>query len=318
MREEENKKSSQDSKVKSIFKKRWVFPAIYIASAAIILIGVLWFQNSSTDNAIDSDKYGMNGTGEQKNFDDLAVEVNRSMENVTMPLTAKDRETVVIQKKFYDDQASDKEQEAALVVYENQYHPNTGIDLTVKDKEAFDVVASLSGTVTKVQEDALLGNVIELEHENGTVTQYQSVKDFQVKVGEDVEQGKVIATAGKSMINEEAGVHVHFEIRKDGIPVDPEDFLDKPMSSLDDAADESSVNEENAAGNHELTEEEATEGQKESADDQNGSNKDESSDEKDESTKDESETTKKPNSTTEKETPSDNTDNKDEKDSKEE
>ena len=39
MREEENKRSSQGSSVKRFFKKRWVFPAIYIASAAIILTG---------------------------------------------------------------------------------------------------------------------------------------------------------------------------------------------------------------------------------------------------------------------------------------
>jgi stage II sporulation protein Q len=334
MREEENNKSSQDSKVKSIFKKRWVFPAIYIASAAIILIAVLWFQNSSTDNAIDSDKYGMNSVDKQKNFDDLAVEVNRSMENVTMPLTAKDREAAVIQKKFYDDKSSEKEQEAALVVYENQYHPNTGVDITVKDSEGFDVVAALSGTVTKVDEDALLGNVIEIEHENGIVTQYQSVKDFQVKVGEDVEQGQAIATAGKSMINEEAGVHVHFEIRKDGMPVNPEDFFDKPMSALEETTDETSVNEEKATGNHEMIEEEA-EGEKEPAadkpaDDRNGKTEDGTSEKKEETP---SKSEDKPTSSdkqenpandksgtaddkqaAEKEAPTDKTDEKDQKD----
>lgn len=285
MREEENNKSSQNSKVISIFKKRWVFPAIYIASAAIILIAVLWYQNGSTDNAIDSDKYGLDSSENQKNFDDLAVEVNRSMENVTMPLTAKDREAAVIQKKFYDDNASEKEQEAALVVYENQYHPNTGVDITVKDSDGFDVVAALSGTVTKVEEDALLGNVIEIEHENGIVTQYQSIKDFQVKVGQDVEQGRVIATAGKSMINEEAGVHVHFEIRKDGMPLNPEDFFDKPMSALDEATDETPVDEKNAAGNHEMTEEEAESGE-ESADDKNNIKEEGTSENKEETNSD--------------------------------
>ena len=326
MREEENNKSSQDSKVKSIFKKRWVFPAIYIASAAIILIAVLWFQNSSTDNAIDSDKYGMNGSENQKNFDDLAVEVNRAMENVTMPLTAKDREAAVIQKKFYDDQSSEKEQEAALVVYENQYHPNTGVDITVKDSEGFKVVAALSGTVTKVSEDALLGNVIEIEHENGIVTQYQSVKDFQVKVGDDVEQGRIIATSGKSMINEEAGVHVHFEIRKDGIPLNPEDFFDRPISALEETTDEAPVNEENATGNHGMTEEEAETGEEPAADkpadDSKGKTEEGTSEKKEETPSDkEDKPTSSDKSDTsddkkedEKETSSDKTDEKDQKD----
>ena len=78
-------------------------------------------------------------------------------------------------------------------------------------------MASLSGNVTKVQEDALLGNVIEVEHEDGVVTRYQSVTDIQVAVGDEVIQGDVLATASKSQINEEAGTHVHFEIRKDNV-----------------------------------------------------------------------------------------------------
>lgn len=309
MREEENNKSSQEPKLKSIFKKRWVFPAIYIVSAAIILIAVLWFQNSSTDNAIDSDKYGLNSNDKPQNFDDLAVEVNRAMENVTMPLTAKDREAAVIQKKFYDDNSSEEEQEAALVVYENQYHPNTGVDITVKDSDGFDVVASLSGTVTKVEEDALLGNVIEIEHDNGIVTRYQSVKDFKVKVGDDVEQGRKIATAGKSMINEEAGVHVHFEIRKDGMPLNPEDFFDKPLSALDVATDETPANEENAAGNHEMTEEEAETGEKPAANEKEGT----AEKKEDKPTSSDKEESADDKSAAEKETPSDKSDAKEEK-----
>ena len=47
-----------------------------------------------------------------------------------------------------------KEQEAALVFYNNRYEPNKGIDIAVKDGKPFDVVASLSGNVTKIQEDS--------------------------------------------------------------------------------------------------------------------------------------------------------------------
>ena len=94
------------------------------------------------------------------------------MENIVLPLSEKDRTNVVIKTKFYEDKANAEDQEAAIVVYQNQYHPNTGIDIAVKDSEAFDVMAALSGTVTKVQEDALLGNVIEIEHDDEIVTRY--------------------------------------------------------------------------------------------------------------------------------------------------
>jgi stage II sporulation protein Q len=166
--------------------------------------------------------------------------------------------------QFYDNDGDAAEQEAALVFYDNTYHPNTGLDIASKDGKEFDVIASLSGTVTNVMEDAVLGNVIEIEHDKGIVTQYQSVKDYQVKVGDQVEQGQVIAKSGTSLINEKAGNHVHFEIRKDNVPVNPHEYFNKPLSALQDA----NVTEEKAssdadAGKSEDAAEEDVEGSSE-------------------------------------------------------
>jgi stage II sporulation protein Q len=228
MREEEKNRSSQSSSFKRFFKKRWVFPAIYIASAALILTGVLWYQsagNSASDNYKSTDLAG-------KKYNQPSVAVNRAMENFVMPV--KDSDQVVVEKKFYDFKASKDDQEAALVFYNNTYEPNTGIDYAMKNDETFDVVAALSGTVTRVDEDSLLGNVIEIEHDKGVVTLYESVKDMKVKVGDQVEQGQAIAMAGQSLLNEKAGTHVHFEIRKDGVAVNPENYFNKPLSELQD------------------------------------------------------------------------------------
>ncbi|WP_210364440.1 M23 family metallopeptidase [Bacillus sp. REN3] len=231
MREEE-KKSSQDKSMKRFFKKRWVYPTVYIASAAIILTGVLWYQNSGSNGSDQLEYKASDMPGKQFN-DEPALEVNRAMENFVMPVANEDE--AVIQMGFYDNDGKAEEQEAALVFYNNTYHPNTGIDISSKDGKEFDVVASLSGTVTNVMEDELLGNVIEIEHDKGIVTQYQSVKDYQVKVGDQVEQGQAIATSGTSQINEKAGNHVHFEIRKDNVPVNPHEYFNKPLSALQEA-----------------------------------------------------------------------------------
>lgn len=229
MREEENKRSSQGSSVKRFFKKRWVFPAIYIASAAIILSGVLWYQSS--DNA--TDKYDYESSDIAGKNDAPALEVNKALENVKMPVEKPmDAE---IKMEFYDFKASDKDQEAALVFFNNTYQPNTGIDIAMKDGESFDVTAALSGKVTRVEEDATLGNVIEIEHDKGIVTQYQSVKEIKVAVGDQVKQGQVLAKAGQSLFNEEAGTHVHFEIRKDGVAVNPSDYFNKSVTTLQEA-----------------------------------------------------------------------------------
>lgn len=253
MREE---RSSQDKSKNSFFKKRWVYPTVYIASAAIILTGVLWYQNSGS-NGTDQLEYKATDLPGKKINDQPAVEVNRAMENFVMPVVNED--DAVIQMGFYDNDSDAKDQEAALVFYDNTYHPNTGLDIASKDGKAFDVVASLSGTVTKVMEDSLLGNVIVIEHDKGIVTQYQSVKDYQVKVGDQVEQGQVIAKSGTSLINEKAGNHVHFEIRKDNVPVNPHEFFNKSLSALQEAeiANEKAAADGDAGKSEEATEDEA-------------------------------------------------------------
>ncbi|MEH7604619.1 M23 family metallopeptidase, partial [Priestia megaterium] len=162
MREEEKKRTSPKSKVQKLVRKRWVFPAIYLASAAIILTAVLWFQANGNDiSKEDKSGYSQDGTA----YRDDAVEVNASLENLKMPVASE--ASAIVKKPFYDDQASEKQQEEALVFYNNTYHPNTGVDLAVKGDKSFDVVAAASGTVTKATKDPLLGYVVEIDHKDG-------------------------------------------------------------------------------------------------------------------------------------------------------
>lgn len=243
MREEEKRSTS---KIRRILKKRWALSAIYLASAALVLAAAFLLQNSFKDSAND-EKKDLAETG--KNYDQPSVEVNSDLENVKMPVA--DADKTIIKKQFYDVNADEKAQEDALVFYNNRYEQNKGIDIAMKDGKSFDVKASLSGNVTKVQEDALLGNLIEVEHEDGVVTRYQSVTDIKVAVGDKVKQGQAIATSGKSQINEDAGVHVHFEIRKDGIAVNPVNFIEKQASEIEAATEEIKGSDDGSADKEE-------------------------------------------------------------------
>lgn len=229
MREEEKKTNSvKKPSLQRLFRKRWVFPAIYLTCAALIVAGALWFQNKH-DGKTKKDEYEYSQSGTSQH-NEPAVPVNEAVEKFTMPVL--DANSVEIKTPFYDDNASKEEQEAALVFYDNTYYPNHGIDIIRKDGKTFDVTASLSGTVTKAEKDPILGNVVEIDHENGVVTVYQSLADMKVKAGDTVEQGQVIGKAGQSQFNQEAGIHAHFEIRKDGKPVNPIDYIDKPLTAL--------------------------------------------------------------------------------------
>ncbi|MFS0783823.1 peptidoglycan DD-metalloendopeptidase family protein [Bacillus sp. 1P06AnD] len=230
MREEEKKRTSQKSGMRRFLSKRWALPAIYLATAAILLTAVLWFQNNKEDSATPGDiaKNGIEQTSPGKEQE--AIEVNSKLENFGMPVS--NQENVVVKKEFYDNKASKEEQESALLYYDNKYIMNKGIDIAMKNGKSFDVTAAVSGKVVSVKDDSLLGNVIEIDHGKGITTSYQSVTDIAVEEGDVVTKGQVIAKAGQSLLNEEAGVHVHFEIRKDAVAVNPNDYFQKPVSAL--------------------------------------------------------------------------------------
>ena len=249
MREEEKKRFSKKSGFKRFLSKRWALPAIYLASAAILLIAVLWFQNNNEDTADSGDikvqEHGSSGNGNEE-----SIEVGSKLENVMLPVD--DVDSVVVKTDFYDKNGSKESQENALIFYDNKYHMNRGIDLAMEDGKSFEVVSALSGTVAKVEDDALLGNTVVIEHQNGITTHYQSLTDIAVEVGDEVVKGQVIAKAGKSNLNEDAGVHVHFEIRKEGVAVNPNNYIGKSVATILEADVK-----ENSTKNDELEQEEA-------------------------------------------------------------
>ncbi|OOE03284.1 peptidase M23 [Anoxybacillus kestanbolensis] len=230
----------ENKKVSKLFRKRWVVPSVYLLSAALILTGVLWFQNKTNDIVQPPvDEQTEQGTAVNE---PESVPVQQAVEQIIMPVL--DPNAVEIAKPFYDFHASAEEQEAALVSYNDEYYPNKGVDIAMKNGESFDVTASLSGTVVKVEKDPLFGYVVHIQHDRGVVTVYQSLKDVQVKTGDTVKQGQVIAKAGTSEFNKEAGVHVHFEIRKDGQAVNPVAYFDQPLSALENKEQQTTEQQE--------------------------------------------------------------------------
>ncbi len=87
------------------------------------------------------------------------------------------------------------------------------------------ILASDGGVVSYVGYSSGYGNHVIIDHENGYETVYAHLSRATVKKGTRVGQGDVIGRMGAS--GRVTGVHVHFEIRKDGTAIDPELFLGK-------------------------------------------------------------------------------------------
>jgi hypothetical protein len=86
-----------------------------------------------------------------------------------------------------------------------------------------DIVAADGGEVVLADWYYGYGLLVEILHDNGDYTYYGHCSQLLVQEGDRVYQGQVIACMGET--GAANGVHLHFEIRKDGTPVDPEDYL---------------------------------------------------------------------------------------------
>ncbi len=137
---------------------------------------------------------------------------------------------VRIGKNFYNYKADEESQKNSIVYYENTYMQNSGIDY-VKE-EVFDVVAILDGTVLSIDNNELLGNTIEIKHDNNMISVYQSLGTVAVKEGDAVKQGQVIGKSGTSKINKDLGNHLHFEMFKEGQVINPEEWYNKNTKDL--------------------------------------------------------------------------------------
>lgn len=87
------------------------------------------------------------------------------------------------------------------------------------------VKAVQNGTVIFADWTPSTGNVLILRHNNGFMSVYKHAASLTASQGDVVRTGEVIALAG-STGQESTGVHLHFELWKDGYPIDPEQFIE--------------------------------------------------------------------------------------------
>ena len=86
------------------------------------------------------------------------------------------------------------------------------------------VMAALDGKVksTFYERDGY-GNVVILEHEGGIETRYAHMSKIGVKIGDTVKKGDIVGEVGST--GRSTGPHLHFEVRVNGSPVDPQKYI---------------------------------------------------------------------------------------------
>jgi murein DD-endopeptidase MepM/ murein hydrolase activator NlpD len=101
-------------------------------------------------------------------------------------------------------------------------HP--GMDIAVASGSQ--ILASGGGTVAEVGEDSVYGRFVRIAHPGGYESLYAHASSLLVNARDRVPQGRVIALTGSTGVS--TAPHLHFEIRKDGRPVDPGALIHNP------------------------------------------------------------------------------------------
>ncbi len=103
---------------------------------------------------------------------------------------------------------------------------HTGLD--IRSDAGAPVKATLNGTVLSVKQDPTNGLTVVLDHGAGLVTLYGGLDSLCVEEGAKVVKSQIIGFVGQPpLVEADLGSHLHFEVRKDGIPEDPAAYLPK-------------------------------------------------------------------------------------------
>lgn len=227
---EQNEQKEKDKKTKKNWfkgeKRFYLLTAIGCALAltAIIVVAVAIGGDKTSEPQVDGGNNGDNvavlppeddeqqvGGNENEGNDEQQQPVVKPDEGMVSPIQSMN---VVNEYGFYHN------------VTLNWFYEHEGVDFAAE--AGTEVVAVEAGTIESIYEDDILcGTEITVDHGDGLKTIYRFVTEIEgLKVGDSVEKGEVIATVAEANGNEyKDGAHLHFEVHKDGVNVDPNVYL---------------------------------------------------------------------------------------------
>ena len=176
-------------------------------------------KNNTTTNSVDSkNKVTTNNTNTEKT----------TTKTVNSQATEKKEEKRELNfAKPVDGEVSRDYAKDNLIYSETLKEWVTHLGIDIKADKTTVVKAAEAGTVKSIKNDPRYGLTIVIDHGDGMQTVYANLltSEFVVE-GEKVEKGQSIGTVGNTAVFEIADEpHLHFEILKDSIQVDPNIYL---------------------------------------------------------------------------------------------
>lgn len=162
-------------------------------------------------------------------FEDIVEPVNKTESNtIIKPFTSG---KVKVGRTFYDYKSEAKKQESSLIVYENTYMQNNGVDYVCSDE--FDVVSVLAGEIISIEDNDVYGKVVTIKHNENLTSVYSNIKSITAKVGYKISQGEILGVSNKSSLESSDKNMLHFEVYYKGNSIDPENLYTMSVSDFE-------------------------------------------------------------------------------------
>jgi murein DD-endopeptidase MepM/ murein hydrolase activator NlpD len=105
--------------------------------------------------------------------------------------------------------------------FDGRRRMHEGLDIATRTGTP--VLATAAGIVREVGSDPGYGKLVVVDHGYGYTTLYAHNSQIKVKVGQRLKRGDLVALAGNT--GRSSGPHVHYEVRFNGVPVNPHKYL---------------------------------------------------------------------------------------------
>jgi len=210
--------------------KKRSFPykkALGIALTLVLFLGGIGvIQNILDSHSLDFEDESVVKVEEKKDTTEQKQE-EKTVETLKAPV----KDGVGVVRYFYNKDDDSAKQEQSLVLFEGVYRPNQGVDYANKN-EKFDVLAAMSGTVTKKTNDPVLGWVVTITNNDKISTTYESLSQVNVEMNQSVNQGDVIGVSGENVYEADLKNHLHFILQKEDQLFNPEKFIGQPLNTI--------------------------------------------------------------------------------------
>lgn len=192
--------------------------AVMVLCATLVVSGVKTYLTNREDMKFTIDNV----------FDEDTTPVVKTETNtIVKPYIA---ESVKVGRYFYDFESDEKKQENSLILYEDTYMQNNGVDYV--DSKNFDIVAILDGEVISIEDSEVYGKVVTIKHNDNLKSVYSNVDGVLVSIGYKVHQGEIFAMSAKPKLPSDYKSMLHFEVFYKESAIDPENMYTLSVSDF--------------------------------------------------------------------------------------